>query len=361
MNVHLIRSEELDQETYWNVLDMLRQFPGELKFIACEDPVVPKDVDTVVWKDDEEFDKKNKLRFSKSEQSVQAEAVQFPYEEKIISWEDIFSLCNQYRVKKDIGKEEFVFLLTDIANYNNWFSSASENSLDGFIHTAHWEHYFPGTDSRFPITYLIATLIIQQLMYDNYIELMENVHNKPIGCMMDFCGEKKQIMHKMRTADICHKCLDHMKVENIPAGIIFHVMRIMSGVREQMLFKERAELFSQPGKIELRGHMQKIFLTDFGDLEVRLTPLERTLYLLFLNHPEGIQLNSLYDHEEEVSTIYSQISNRGNLAEIQQSIDHLVDPTENSASEKISKIKKKFENAVGEKSPTNHPLIMLSR
>ena len=69
MNVHLIRSEELDQEAYWNVLDLLRQFPGELKFLPCEDPVVPKDVDTIVWKDDEEFDKKNKLTCSKSKQS----------------------------------------------------------------------------------------------------------------------------------------------------------------------------------------------------------------------------------------------------------------------------------------------------
>ena len=70
------------------------------------------------------FDKKNKLSFDLSEPSFKAEALQFPLKEEIISWEEIFRLCNEYRTKKDLGNEEYVFLLTDIANYNNWFSSA---------------------------------------------------------------------------------------------------------------------------------------------------------------------------------------------------------------------------------------------
>jgi hypothetical protein len=32
----------------------------------------------------------------------------------------------------------------------------------------------------------------------------------------------------------------------------------------------------------------RIFLPDFGNIEIKLRPLEKALYILYLNHPEGL-------------------------------------------------------------------------
>jgi hypothetical protein len=37
MNIHLLRSPELKEETYRNVLHLLQQFQGPMHFIACEE------------------------------------------------------------------------------------------------------------------------------------------------------------------------------------------------------------------------------------------------------------------------------------------------------------------------------------
>ena len=77
--------------------------------------------------------------------------------------------------------------------------------------------------------------------------------------------------------------------------------------------------------------------------EINMTMLPKTLYILFLRHPEGIELKRLMDYRDELLDIYRSMSNRKN---IEASIDTLIDPTNNSANEKISRIRQAFEGAL---------------
>lgn len=112
-------------------------------------------------------------------------------------------------------------------------------------------------------------------------------------------------------------------------------------------FNQNFRQSSPPGRLQvtIRG---EILLPDYGNIEIKLAPLEKTLYLFFLKHPEGIKLHVLANHKEELKTIYSQIPTRGLLTEIYNRIDSLVEVTSNLASEKIAKIKRAFERSVGE-------------
>ncbi len=86
----------------------------------------------------------------------------------------------------------------------------------------------------------------------------------------------------------------------------------------------------------------KIFLPDFNDLEIVLSPLPKTVFLLFLRHPEGIRLKNLFDYKTELIQIYQKISSRDDIAKAYKSINDLIDPTNNSINEKNSRIRESF-------------------
>lgn len=91
----------------------------------------------------------------------------------------------------------------------------------------------------------------------------------------------------------------------------------------------------------------KIFLTDYNNIEIPLSPINKALYLLFLNHPEGIVLKQLIDHKDELQSLYTKISHYAK-AKRTTTIDSLVDPLDNSVHEKLSRIRNTFKAAISE-------------
>ncbi len=87
----------------------------------------------------------------------------------------------------------------------------------------------------------------------------------------------------------------------------------------------------------------------FYDLEIQLPALVKLVYLFFLKHPEGVKVVDLADHTAELLSIYEKISVGSDKEKAAKSIEALVNPTENSLHEKISKIKKIFTDELGEK------------
>ena len=88
-----------------------------------------------------------------------------------------------------------------------------------------------------------------------------------------------------------------------------------------------------------------IFLTDNESkiAEIKMPVLSKVLYFVFLKHATGFTMKNLVDYKEELLDWYKKLSNRKN---IDKSIDDMVNPTNNSANEKISRIRKAFEEAL---------------
>ena len=82
----------------------------------------------------------------------------------------------------------------------------------------------------------------------------------------------------------------------------------------------------------------RIFLPDRFDTEIRLRPVVKTVFLLFLRHPEGIRFADLGDYRDELTNLYAGISHRDDLEEQRRIIDRLIDPKNNSIHEKASKL-----------------------
>lgn len=92
----------------------------------------------------------------------------------------------------------------------------------------------------------------------------------------------------------------------------------------------------------------RLFLTDYDNREIKIPPLAKSLYFLYLNHPEGIRFKELTDHQQELRQYYQTISNRINQFKLISSIDDLVDSTKNSVNEKCSIIRSAFLNEFDE-------------
>ena len=148
---------------------------------------------------------------------------------------------------------------------------------------------------------------------------------------MDFSGAAQSM-----SMEAC----EEVDVEMMMSEVQALVERLrQSGVGEialQRLFKPTQQLS--------RIHIQygRIFLTDYNNMEIKMHPLSKAIYMLYLRHPEGIMFSYLPDYRDELLHLYGFITGRDNRDEVIRSIDDVTDPTRNSINEKCSRIKQAF-------------------
>ena len=98
-----------------------------------------------------------------------------------------------------------------------------------------------------------------------------------------------------------------------------------------------------------RGTLKPLIITEdykfyIGDegREVVLSPIHKSLYLLFLKHPDGIEFKNLSDYRDELMQTYLKVSHRLDVGKMEETIDRLTNPTDNAINEKCSRIKAAF-------------------
>lgn len=336
VNVYLYPSSEVESASFQNVLDLLNRNAGPIRFVQPES--IPAALE-------------ENICYSMSIPELNSPE---DYKEKnhrpALSWSKLFRELQDIRDTHYIEPTEPLFLLTDRNNDKNWFSFGNAKN-DHYIHTAAWDYYL-GSDLRYPVAYLVVSNLIMYWMYKDMDELLDNVHHQPKGCILDLCQDKKEISLKMRTADVCSDCMavvnDKITTGEISSSAIAQLLAIMEDIRQQLVFKSRFELHEIPSRLQIHGHTRDIRFTDLGDLKLNLRPIEKAFYLFFLHHPEGVHLNELCEphYKKEIKEHYSALG-FGAPEDINRSIDDLTDPSSNSASEKISRIKREIIQAVG--------------
>ena len=123
---------------------------------------------------------------------------------------------------------------------------------------------------------------------------------------------------------------------------------ILSALGSSMLDELKSEA--------VRGHLSRLVITsdyrfllpDIGNVEVDLQPVHKAVYLLFLNHPEGIEFKHLSEYKDELRQWYRKTSKMMDLEKIEESVDHLTNPLDNAINEKCSRIKRAFLDVMDE-------------
>lgn len=86
----------------------------------------------------------------------------------------------------------------------------------------------------------------------------------------------------------------------------------------------------------------RIILTDYQDMEIKMEPIVKAVYLLFLKHPEGIVFKCLPDYREKLADIYNKLRPMGLSDRAIQSIEDVTNPLLNSINEKCARIRAAF-------------------
>ena len=76
--------------------------------------------------------------------------------------------------------------------------------------------------------------------------------------------------------------------------------------------------------------------------EIRMEPLVKAVYLLFLRHPEGIAFKKLPMYRKELTKIYDRVRHWGLSVRALHSIEDVTNPLLNSINEKCARIRSAF-------------------
>ena len=347
MTIHLIKSAELSAEVFTAVYDLLTAVDGAITFKCDPASVIDFSQEEIFrrfYEDEEAFSKMTappmySLISSDSRRS-------FPTYVKTASWSTFFNKCETYRNNNSIPENEMVLMLTEVGNKYNWFATLDKsNPNNGFVHTEDWD-MFLSCPKQFPIAYEVIALLLHRFSFDAQKPVTEQAHARAIGCVSDLCMEKKDIILKMRTADVCGECMIKLK-DRMPMQDIIHALGIMDSLRMKMLYAQNFKQHVELSEVYIDPRNSKIYLPGFSNIEIKLRPLEKALYFLFMRYPNGLFLSDLPDHRDELTEIYELISHTGTRVEMRERINDLVNVLSNSASEKISRIKRAFEEAIG--------------
>lgn len=101
----------------------------------------------------------------------------------------------------------------------------------------------------------------------------------------------------------------------------------------------------------------KILLPDYKK-EIKLEPLHKAIYLLFLRHPEGIRFKEISDYKDELADIYRSMKiNTQARHRVEKSIADVTDPLNHSIHEKCARINSIFKKELGEKVAKHYQIL----
>ena len=112
----------------------------------------------------------------------------------------------------------------------------------------------------------------------------------------------------------------------------------------------RALVFGKdnPKRIIYR-HRSDLILPTEGNVSIKFTPMERTIYLFFLKHPEGVIVEEMWEHYDELCELYSEESIYNDVSTNENAVDSLCEDDRNTFYTNLSRIKRKLVDKIGKR------------
>ena len=162
------------------------------------------------------------------------------------------------------------------------------------------------------------------------------------------CGYESTLLSFLDTVIACEIEKSNRRPASIGSGMKFRLpdkeeeFCDFYPLEEELLagniYKEKSEVVS-PLHFDSKYN---ITLPLYPQITIKLEPVPKSLFILFLLHPEGIVLKDIQNYEEELMNIYFAVSGRKNPTMLKRVCKSLTDPTGNPLQKNISVIRKSF-------------------
>lgn len=230
---------------------------------------------------------------------------------------EFLNICSDYRDRFSLSNEDFVFLLTDFECTEGFVSRADDSLTNIFIKTSGWGYLFHyPINENYPVLYEIVAWVLRSHMFVNQQELQNHAHKDPMGCIMDYCERKEDKTLKMRTGDICEKCMRILINSNINYLILGSTFNAMDSIPKGLMCKTNfiENYEARPILINFVETKPSIRFVNTHEI-IKLEPAALSFYLLIfmcrklsLNDFENEQIRDL------LKAIYSQLNSYENIA-----------------------------------------------
>jgi len=335
MNIHILKTPEVDLDTFNSVVNFLSSFEGPLTFNISYYEFT---------KEDFYFLEYHLYPYHPFQYPSNDTAMGFsPGRGYPLSWRELFSMGNFYRELFRIEDDAYVVLLTKRKNALNWFSASDQNN-NIFVHAADWELYTT-VNPKYPIAYQVLENVLQELMKaDIYNAPNEYIHESPRGCMNDLCTRKQEIIIKLQTGNICADCITKIRSEGASEAMIRQIINIFSSIRNEFIFQaQNKPVAALPLVIDNKG----CILLPNQQLEIRLSILYKTLYLFLLRYPQGKTLVQLSDYNKELMGIYRRLRPSASIEDAKKRIFNLTHPSGGGFNPTKTRINKTITDLLG--------------
>jgi len=269
-------------------------------------------------------------------------------QEFALHWLDRLQRAEErYRFQNNVPHEDFVVLLTTRGNVENFFviPGLRGTRMAGIqINHIVMQH----VPSHILVGYYLMALPLMLVAYgDLDLEdyLAKHAHFELRGCLNDLCGDDvTKLQLKTKTGDICMDCKKHFQAQNLNWDLVRQMRQGFELIRAiQLHLEDFLEGFSQPPlTVGMKPKFEELGRT------VPLSPKEMAVYVTFLEAgPEGIFLNALDEHREQLHDAYGRRYNRTDLTEIDRVVNRLINPLEPDLQQVITRINRKFTDVLG--------------
>lgn len=111
-------------------------------------------------------------------------------------------------------------VLTSNGLADNWFSHYHEDARTSVVSVCDWEQLSPLPVAAF----LAQSLVMHSLRLRDSCDPRQLLHEQTRGCLFDFCKEKADVNHKLRSGDVCPECRAKLTEMGVSVPAVLHML-----------------------------------------------------------------------------------------------------------------------------------------
>ena len=238
-----------------------------------------------------------------------------------------------------------VVILTTENNENNYFAVPDLFGKQwAFIQSNHQVTHLMAAP-HLPVAYELLAMPLRHFAFGDLMTFLTHLHvDESIGCMNDFYANLSEMERKLKSADICDRCIERIKEVEVPYALVRQTRDGFEKIRVyQQNLANLLHAFELP-RLELGYHLK---VSNTGSL-IQLAPKELAVYAFFTEFRNGLPLTHVPDHIDRLRHWYLRFytGTMDDRHAVDRTVHRLANNEDDDLSQTISKLNKKIRLAM---------------